>query len=145
MNENDVKLVLALLEQDCHACKGRGYLGTKDIPPQPPHFDSTWHPCARCKETGKVLLLDPALVRKPCSAWPPHQGHRACQGRGWLPSNNEMDWVRALNKADYGVTFSPPRGTIDIWHPATAASGSSATIFEAAAQALGVVDEKVTP
>ena len=128
MNNNDLKLALALLEKDC--------------PEGAP--------------AGKVPLLDPALVREPC-AWgigEESYDHRlcaknlyrnkeiVCDGRGWFPSNDPMDWVRALNKAGYNVSF-PPAGRVRVEDFLTSRYGQGATIFEAAAQALGVMDKEM--
>ena len=131
MNNNDLKLALALLEKDC--------------PEGAP--------------AGKVPLLDPALVREPC-AWgigeesydhklcaknPYRNKETVCEGRSWLPSDDVMDWVRALNKAGYAVTFiHDGRAQVDNLTDLHFIWGQGATLFEAAAQALGVTD-KETP
>ena len=139
MNEADLKITLALLEKDCpgppyHLCKrgsiiisGSGVYGSAQVS------------CSLCRGTGKVPLLDPALVRKPCTCRPPELVHSEtgpCRGKGWMPSNNEMDWVRALNKLNMDVAFRADiigdLPGVDIY------VGWGTTLFEAAAQALGV-------
>lgn len=93
--------------------------------------------------TGKVPLLDPALVRKPCRfcAGSPTSGC-LCNGSGWLPSDNEMDWVRATEKAGYSVKFSGQvyvKETRDFntgFNPWT--DGEGATLIQALAQVLRV-------
>ena len=146
MNENDIKLALALLEKGCPNCFPLG-----------PGMSPIDH-CKDCGGTGKVPLLDPGLVRKPCSWADSHNeydrgkahstydrrnctqaAHRPCPG--WSASNDEIDWVRALNKTGYDIVFlhngrahvelDDPTDLHFIW-------GHGATLFEAAAQALGV-------
>ena len=132
MKEADLKLALALLEKECPD------LFTEHGRPR--HERKGWS-CILCGNSGKVPLLDPALVRKPCTCRPPELVHSEtgpCRGKGWVPSPNEMDWVRALNKAGYSVTFWPRgRVAIDSW-PDQEINSYGDTFFEAAAQALGV-------
>ena len=141
MNEDDVKLALALLEQDCpDAYTEHG---------RPRHEREGWS-CILCHNTGKVPLLD---LREPCGCpcsidrrrgWVSPCPSR-CEGRGWLPSDDVMDWVRALNKAGYAVTFiHDGRAQVDNLTDLHFIWGQGATLFEAAAQALGVTD-KETP
>ena len=147
MNENDVKLALALLEQACP---------NRPLPDYDPVAPAT--PCDLCNGTGKVPLLDPALVRTMCpwanahdehdqgkrySAddryWCTQGKHRPCPG--WSVSDNEMDWVRALNKAGWRVTFETG-GRVWVDESPGAEYGTGETLFEAMAKALGVADKE---
>ena len=151
MNENDVKLALALLGHNCPGCQLPESLGAKpELAP--------W--CNTCGGTGKVPLLDPALVRKPCPGVSPDDfgcvtwidaykqelhmaGRCPCEGRGWFPSNNQMDWVRALNKLGLDVAYRSrsPVDEVDVYEDYDILRGYGKTIFEAAAQALGVAPD----
>ena len=151
MSETDLKLALALLEQPCSNCFPLGILA---------EMEPIGH-CKVCGGTGKVPLLDPMLVRTPCPNVRPdefgrldlidsykqglHKAERcACGGTGWFPSPKEMDWVRAFNKAGYDVSFKRD-GQVLIYHFPNLNCGDGITLFEAAAQALGVADKEVTP
>ena len=148
MNEAELQLALALLEKGCPDCQLPASFGVK------PQLDP-W--CEPCCGAGKVPLLDPGLIRKPC-AWgigEDSYDHKrcaenlyrnkayVCNGSGWLPSNNEMDWVRALNKVGYDVSFLCG-GAVRVDTFPAQRSRWGKTVFEAAAQALGVKDKAPT-
>ena len=143
MNEKDLKLAMALLEQDCpETGKEMGCVAGVLQGYRP--FQNMKHDL--CDGTGKVPLLDPALVRKECKCGSKFQNHAViscgygCHDRGWSPSPNDMDWVRALNKAGYDVAYRScsPVDEVDVYEDYDILRGWGATIFEAAAQALGV-------
>ena len=131
MNEDDLKLALALLEHNCPGCQLPESFGAK------PELDP-W--CDACDGTGKVPLLDPNLVRKSCrwcGSIAQHPVGYHCEGRAWVPSEREMDWVRALTKVGWNITF-PSSGGVRVRRDYYSNSIGGETLFEAAAQALGV-------
>ena len=79
-----------------------------NLPPE--HSNESYHCLARntraplpsCDGTGRVPLLDPEKVRDMC---PPvrhgscvHGLYSQCRGRGWTPSTDPWDYVRAAWK-----------------------------------------------
>ena len=174
---NDLPLALALLEKDYDCWHvidlNEGRTGTIR---QSPGVS-----CSKCAGTGKVPLLNPELVRKPCpcppycvpySASPDDQdwqmcgacqttrihamgalndilmGHHGvwcenCQGRNWVPNPDILDWIRALNKLGLDVAYRSrsPVDEVDVYEDYDILRGSGKTIFEAAAQALGVAPD----
>ena len=139
--ESNLLLALALLEKDCDCWqvidRNEGRTGT--IRKAPDVF------CSKCAGKGKVPLLDPALVRKPCpnpyckNGWDSKWACPTCKGRGWMPSPDILDWIRALNKENLRITFFPGP-TVEIRRDCIPYLDieKGKTIYEAAAQVFGV-------
>ena len=152
MSEADTKLALALLEKKSCGYPSDGSLAFRCSCSE---SDCPCHSLSFVEAHGKVPLLDPELVRKPCTWGTGEESYDhgscannlyrnkkyICNGSGWLPSDSEMDWVRALNKAGYKVTYFPD-GKVTVYDPMDIKGfGAHDTIFEATAQALGVPQE----
>ena len=129
----NLPLAIALLKKNCPDCY-HGEAPTRVCG------------CPTCNGTGKVPLLDPDLVRKPC---PRLLGREQtdcsyCQSNGWVPSPDLLDWIRAVNRAGYVVMFDEV-GEVWVSHGNNKVA-KGATLYEAAGQAFGVglaVEEKL--
>ena len=115
--KTNAQLLLQIVsaERDCPTCLGVGSLGMQmdEVGDKVAIKTLSLIPCFQCGSTGKAPILDPKLMRLPCTnpyciaVLPEFIDSqnvgvcKVCGGRNWIPNPDAWDMKKALHLAGY--------------------------------------------